>query len=168
MNKEQSIKYIEDFLASNKKGILVKGNQQFEKHKLVMALVNKHYNKSKILFRINAMQNIENNEFLGWTKKVKKNPKSGEQMKIGNNFYEFDSFNSCTTWNNTDMNFKCAIVYPIDAIIRENKLEALENLYNHKNIDKVFLISWYDREDYDFLKLKEYYDCEISYDEEED
>lgn len=66
----------------------------------------------------------------------KKRVKSGESIKIGNNYYQFDSIINSNTWFNTDKNLKFARVYPIDPIIRNKKYEVLENLFNYKELEK--------------------------------
>lgn len=42
-NKMECIQNIEKFLNSHEKGILLTGTNQYEKHKLVMATINKHF-----------------------------------------------------------------------------------------------------------------------------
>lgn len=166
-NKEECFNKIMEFLNNEDKCILVKGTNQYKKHKLVMSIINKHYKNEKILFRVNGMENISDNPFLGWTG-IKKKVKSGENIKIGNNYYQFDSMNTSNTWFNTDKKFKFAIVYPIDPIIRNKKYEALENLFNNKDLEKIFLISWTDSKKYDYNGLERYTDSIAIYDAEEE
>ncbi|WP_407313668.1 hypothetical protein [Desulfosporosinus sp. SB140] len=84
-NREQAVAQIEEFLRSNEKCMLLTGTHQYEKHKLIIRILNKKLEGHLILFRTNSMQNIENEEFLGWAK-VKRNLKVGERVKIGKNF----------------------------------------------------------------------------------
>jgi hypothetical protein len=161
--KEQAIAEITEFLQSDEKAILITGTHQFEKHKLVMALLNKYYKNKKILFRVNGMQNITNNDFAGFAG-VKKTPKSGEQIKIGNNYYTFDSFNK-TTWNRSGNDFDFAILYPIDAVVRDNNDEVIEDLLD-KNIGKLFLVSWTDNKDN--ASILKHFNRHIIYDAEEE
>lgn len=166
-NKEECYNKIMEFLNNDDRCILVKGTNQYKKHKLVLSIINKHYKNQKILFRVNGMDNILNNEFLGWAG-IKKKVKSGENMKIGNNYYQFDSIITPNTWFNTDKKFKFAIIYPIDPIIRNKKYDALENLFNYKKIEKIFLISWTDSKKYDYEDLEKYIDSVAIYDAEEE
>lgn len=166
-NKEQCYDKIIKFINSSNKCLLIKGTNQYKKHKLVIAIINQLYKDKKILFRINGLENILNNDFLGWTG-LKKKVKSGENIKIGNNYYQFDSMVRSNTWSNTDSKFKFAIVYPIDFIIREQKYEVLDNLFNDKEIEKVFLISWTDSERYNYDKIKKYTNSIVIYDAEEE
>ena len=166
-NKEECYSKIMKFINNDDKCILVKGTNQYKKHKLVMSIINKHYKNEKILFRVNGMENVLNNEFLGWTG-IKKKVKSGKNIKIGNNYYQFDSIINSSTWFNTDKKFKFAIVYPIDPIIRNKKYEALENLFNHKELEKTFLISWTDSKKYDYNGLEKYINSIAIYDAEEE
>ena len=167
-NKNEYINSIEKFLKSEDKGILVTGTHQYEKHKLIMAIINKDFKNAKILFRTNGMDNISNREFVGWTVLKRKKIKSGEKVKIGKNFYEFDTFNTTNTWSRTSTNFDFAIVYPIDSMIRENKLDGIDNLYTNKEIKKIFLVSWTDSISYDYEKISKYYNEHIIYDAEEE
>lgn len=84
-NREKAVAQIEEFLESKEKCMLLTGTHQYEKHKLIMRILNKKLERHLILFRTNSMQNIENEEFLGWAK-VKRNLKAGERVKIGKTF----------------------------------------------------------------------------------
>ncbi len=162
--KEQAIEEIEEFLKSDDKGLLITGTHQYQKHVLVMKILNKYYKNAHILFRINSMDNLTDDAFIGLSKK----PKAGEKIKIGNNYYEFDSFNTRSTWSRTSNNFDFAILYPIDALCRSMKKDAIKDLYTDKNIDKIFLCSWTDNLNYDFSKFSEFYSKHVIYDAEEE
>ena len=90
-NKETAIRQFEEFLKSDDKGVLITGTHQYDKHKLAMKVINKHYSGANILFRINAMSNIADNEFLGWAG-VKKQPKAGEKVRIGKTIINLTAF----------------------------------------------------------------------------
>lgn len=167
-NKQEFINNIEKFFNNKDKGILVTGTHQYEKHKLIMAIIDRNFKNAKVLFRTNSMYNIQNREFVGWTGLKKKTIKSGEKVKIGRNFYEFDTFNTTNTWNRTSSNFDFAIVYPIDSMIRENKFDGIDNLYTNKDIKKIFLVSWTDRKSYDYEEISKYYNEHIIYDAKEE
>ncbi len=167
-NKEEFINSIEKFLNSEDKGILATGTHQYQKHKLIMAIIDKNFKNAKVLFRTNGMDNILNREFVGWTGLKKKKIKSGEKLKVGRNFYEFDTFNTTNTWSRTGSNFDFAIVYPIDLMIRENKFDGIDNLYTNKKIKKIFLVSCTDRNSYDYEKISKYYNEHIIYDAKEE
>jgi hypothetical protein len=81
-NKDSLIKNVLDFLENNEKVVLITGTNQYEKHKTVIAILNKYRPKSKILFRTNSMANIYDEPFLGWAGCLKKKIKSGETFKI--------------------------------------------------------------------------------------
>lgn len=162
--RDQVVKEIEDFLKTNERGLLITGTHQYQKHILVMKILNKYYKNAHILFRINSMDNLTNDAFIGLNKKLK----AGEKIKIGNNYYEFDSFNTRSTWSRTSNNFDFAILYPIDALCRSMKKEAIEDLYNDKKISKIFLCSWTDHPHYDFSKFSEFYSKRVIFDAEEE
>lgn len=166
-NKEQLIKSIEEFLASDEKCMFITGTHQYEKHIAAMAMLNRCMPNSKILFRINAMQNITGDSFLG--KYVSKKPKAGEQFRIGKNIYEADSFNTKNSWSKTSHQFDAAILYPVDAIARKDvKIDCIENLFIHKHISKIFLVSWTDHNNYDYSIFDKYVDRCVVYDAEEE
>ena len=162
-NKATVISQFEEFLKSDDKGVLITGTHQYEKHKLAMAVIDKYFRNANILFRINSLQNICDAPFLGWAG-VKKQPKAGEKIKIGKNFYQFDSFNNEGTWYKTDHKVDIAIIYPIDAMFRNNNFKAIKDLFEFKNIDKIIMCSWTDKADYDYSLLSEYYNTYIIYD----
>lgn len=164
-NKDSLIKNVLGFLENDEKVVLITGTNQYEKHKTVIAILNKYRPKSKILFRTNSMSNIYDEQFLGWTGSLKKKVKAGETFKISKNYYQVDSFNTERTWYQTATNFDYAILYPIDACLRNNSLDkVLNNLINEKNVKKIFLISWTDSKHYDYDKISKYYYQRFIYD----
>lgn len=162
-NKATVISQFENFLQNDDKGILITGTHQYEKHKLAMAIIDKYYENANILFRINALQSITNRDFLGWAG-VKKQPKAGEKIRIGRNFYQFDSFNYSGTWYKTDHKFDLAIIYPIDSLCREKDIKSIQDLYEHKQIEKIILCSWTDKAEYDYSLFNDYFTNHIVYD----
>lgn len=128
-----------------------------------MAMINEYYKNAKILFRINAMGNITDNNFTP----LEKQPKAGETVKIGGNYYQFDTFTNKGTWYKTDNDFDFAIVYPIDALCREKNIEPIKDLMKYKNINKLFLCSWVDKEDHDYSIFSDYFTKQIMFDREE-
>ncbi|BAK98111.1 hypothetical protein OBV_09130 [Oscillibacter valericigenes Sjm18-20] len=165
--KAQAMQEIEEFFKSEEKGILVTGTHQFKKHIIAMAMIEKCYKNAHVLFRINGLQNITGNSFLGCVG-VEKQPKAGEQIRIGHNYYEFDSLFNRGTWSKTSDQFDFAICYPIDALARKKDNEPIENLCRWKRIEKIFLCSWTDGDEYDYPFFSEYYDRHVIYDAEED
>lgn len=164
--KEQAIEKITEFIQSDEKVILITGTHQYKKHKLVMALLNKYYKNAKILFRVNGMENITNDEFAGFAG-VKKTPKSGERIKVSNNYYTFDSLNK-TTWSRSGNKFDFAILYPLDSAMRGDINTVIEDLINNKVAGKLFLISWTDNKSYDYTTISKYFDRHVIYDAEEE
>lgn len=63
-NREQVVAQIEEFIESKEKCMLLTGTHQYEKHKLIMHILNKKVERHLILFHTNSIQNIENVEFL--------------------------------------------------------------------------------------------------------
>ncbi len=162
--RKEAIAQIKEFLLSDETGLLLTGTNQYEKHKLVMKLLNRTYRNKHILFRINSMQNIDDDNFTPLTKR----PKSGETVRLGNNYYTFDALTSSGTWRNTIGKYDFAIVYPIDWICREKKLEPIGELFRYRNIGKTFLCSWTDWPEYDYKLLEQYYSRHIVYDAEDE
>jgi len=164
--KEQAKDQIIEFLKSDEKAMLLTGTHQYNKHKLVMAILNKYYKNAKILFRVNGMSNLTNEDFVGFAG-LKKSPKSGERIKIGNNYYTFDSLNR-STWSRSGHDYDFAILYPIDSAIRSNITDVLDDLIVHRNIGKIFLVSWTDRKEYNYSKYSSFYNRHVIYDAEEE
>lgn len=163
-NRAQAAEHILEFLKSPEIGMLITGTHQYKKHRLVMSILDKQYKNKKILFRINGMMNINDSNFTP----LKKKPKAGEFVKLGNNCYCFDAFTSSRTWNATIGTFDFAIVYPIDYNCREHKLESLDELHQFRTIGKTFLCSWTDRPEYDYSILSNYYSSHVIFDVEEE
>lgn len=163
-NKEQAIIKLKEFLNSDEKGVLITGTNQYKKHMLVIAILDKYYKNKKVLFRINGMMNINDRNFTP----LKKKPKAGELVKLGNNYYCFDAFTSSATWNKTIGDFDFAIVYPIDAMCRDKKIKPIEELFEYRNICKTFFCSWTDKAESDYSPLSEYINSHIIYDAEEE
>ncbi|HCC07261.1 MAG TPA: hypothetical protein DEP72_03715 [Clostridiales bacterium] len=166
-NKKQAIEKITEFLKSDEKIMLLKGTHQYNKHKLIMALLDKNYKNAKILFRINGMSNLTGENFVGFAG-ITKVPKIGDNIKIYNNYYEFDTINK-SSWSKSSSSYNFAIIYPLDAYIRNNDIATLvEDLTISKKIDKIFLVTWTDRKDYDYSKFSKHFDREVIYDAEEE
>ncbi len=164
--KEQAVENIISFLNSDEKALLLTGTHQYNKHKLVMAVLDKYYRNASILFRVNGMNNIPNENFIGFAG-LTKPPKSGQEIKIGHNYYTFDSLNR-STWNKTGYEYNFAILYPVDPVIRSNIPDVIDDLLIRKNIGKIFLVSWTDRNEYKYSNFSTYYNRHIVYDAEED
>jgi len=123
-NKANIIREISDFLDSNEKGLLITGTHQYKKHIAAMYVINEKLKNSRILFRTNAMDMVQNH----LKTMVRKKPKAGDPLRIQNNIYEFDAFTSRGTWHKTSSDFSVVIVYPIDAIARGGvKLECIDD-----------------------------------------
>lgn len=165
--KQQAMDAVLSFFKSNDKGILITGTHQYKKHILAMAMIDHCYQNAHVLFRINALQNITGESFLGCVG-VRKQPKAGEKIRIGRNTYEFDSFSNSGTWHKTGNAFDFAIVYPIDALARNQEIKPIEDMTRFKRIGKLFLCSWTDGENTDYPIFKPYYDSQVVYDAEEE
>lgn len=159
-NKENVAKIIEEFLMSEEKGLLITGTNQYEKHLIAMKVINKVYKNKRVLFRTNSMGMVEEHlEF------VKRQPKAGEKLRIGNNTYEFDALTSRVTWPKTSHTFSVVIVYPIDVIARGGvSMECIDELFEYKNFDKLILVSWTDNLVNDYSKFDKYVDRKCVYD----
>ncbi|GHV18997.1 hypothetical protein FACS18949_07350 [Clostridia bacterium] len=163
-NKAQAIERITEFLKSDEKGLLITGTHQYKKHRLIMSALNEYYKNANILFRINSLQNLTNDSFIG----LKKQPKAGESIKIGNNYYQFDALFNQGTWYKTRGEFDFAIVYPIDALCRDGKTEPIADIIRFKHPKKLFLCSWTDSCEYDYGMLADFYSTHVVYDVEEE
>lgn len=165
-NKENLIKNIEEFLCSEKKCMLITGTHQYRKHMMVIAALDYYRPNSHILFRSSTMQNLLDREFLG--RFISKQPKIGQEFRIENNIYEADTFTNSSSWYKTSREFDYAIFYPIDSIARGNTdIKCIDNLFERKEIGKIFLVSWTDM-NYDYSIFDKYVNRECVYDAEEE
>ena len=165
--KKQLMQKIEDFIKSDKKCMFITGTHQYQKHLLTIAMLEHLCPGSHVLFRSGGMQTLTDEYFLGQF--IEKQPKIGEKYRIGNNIYESDTIYNSGSWHKTSLNFDFAIIYPIDSIAREGKkyLKCIDNLFDFKKVEKVFLISWTDSK-YDYSIFDKYVDASCIYDVEEE
>lgn len=165
--KKQLMLKIEDFINSDKKCMFITGTHQFHKHLLTIAMLEHLSPGSHILFRSGGMQNLTDEYSLG--KFIDKQPRIGEKYRIGSSIYESDTIYNSGSWHKTSLNFDYAIVYPIDSIAREGKkyLKCIDNLFEFKQVEKIFLISWIDSK-YDYSIFDKYVDVSGVYDAEEE
>ncbi len=164
--KESLIQSIKVFLQSEEKCMFITGTNQYKKHIMVMSVLNELMPCSHILFRSSVMQNLMDREFLG--RFISKKPQIGQKFRIGNNIYEADTFTNGSSWYKTSNEFDAAIFYPIDAIARGDvNIKCVDNLFNSKEINKIFLISWTDSK-YDYSIFDKYIDRKCIYDAEEE
>ena len=162
--KAEAVKDIVRFLGDDESGMLITGTFQCKKHYLVMAVLEQNYKNARILFRINSMQNIAMREFTP----LKKVPRAGELVRIGQNYYEFDAAFSKQTWSKTSQSFDACIVYPIDAICSKPDIEPIQDLHKYKQINKCFYCSWTDSPRNNYSLLESFYTCSTVYDAEEE
>lgn len=165
--REIAYSQLVDFIHSNDKAMLITGTHQFEKHPLVLKAISKEVkSKASILFRANSMQNLgtifENNSMSFQT---------GTGYDLGNHKLYIDTINS-TSWGNTKRKYDFAILYPLDALFRDTKLYSriLSDLYKEREIKKIFLVSWTDRDNYNYNQLEadHYIQRHVIFDAEEE
>lgn len=140
-------KEIKEFLqAENEKIMLITGTYQREKHWEVLKTLNNSVQDSvKVLFRINAQNNIDSI----FDRKLKK-PKLNTKIKLGNLRLYLDTINS-RTWKYEDYNV--SVLYPVDSVCRmkdEQRKKVISDLIRH-TVNKVFIVSWTDNIDFSWL-----------------
>ncbi|WML26149.1 hypothetical protein [Neobacillus sp. OS1-33] len=145
---------------SKERCVLITGTHQFQKHVLALRTVVECANKSNILLRVNAMNNLDT--ILESNKKFK----SGIPYKTGstNNLY-IDTIKS-TTWNNNPYNIDYAVLYPLDSVGKSSSQKEIMDDFNIRHVKKIFLVSWTDT--HDFSWANKYIDCHVVYDVEEE
>lgn len=153
---EKAVHEIENFLTSNEKCMLLKGTNQYKKHPLVLSLINQSNEDVKILFRVNALQNL--NTFL----QINQNLKTGTAYNFGGNILYIDSINS-QSWTKTPNDFDFAVLYPVDSAIKSNRSDSiLLDVFSRSK--KVILVSWTDS--YDYSSIENVIDRIVTYDAE--
>ncbi len=161
MNNRQNAKEkIIDFLASDKKALLLTGTHQNEKHVLVLhSIVNAVSKPSSILFRANSMDNLGS-----FFKAHTKNFKTGKPYKMGKHAMYIDTINKAS-WKNTKHHYDYAIIYPLDSVLKiSGREEIFKDLYVHRNVGKIFIVSWTDHRIYNYEDLAEFYDEHVVFD----
>lgn len=158
--RKMATESIVEFIKSDEKCALLTGTYQNEKHPLVLSTINELFKGSRILFRANSMQNLST--FF----RANKNFKTGVAYNLGSNTMYVDTINP-RTWRNSPNNFNFAVVYPFDSVTKDgNKQSIMDDLFKHRNIEKVFLVSWTDN--IDFSWSNDYVDRKIAFDAEEE
>lgn len=148
MNNRQKLKseIVEFIKNDDEKIMLITGTHQYEKHMEVLRTLNKNVQDGvKVLFRINGADNIDNI----FENKLKTS-KLNTRIKIGNLRLYIDTINR-RTWKNEKYNV--SVVYPVDSICRmkdEQRKEIINNVIKN-TVNKVFLVSWTDMNDYTWL-----------------
>jgi hypothetical protein len=152
---------LRDFLVSHERCALVTGTHQNEKHKLVLTTLARVERPSRILFRVNSMENV--GSFLDHPAATFH---TGLQNPFGPHSMYIDSINPAS-WNGTPAALNYAILYPVDSVCRKSgRLDIIDDLCRYRNIEKCFLVSWVDNQSYEWLQ--EYVDRNIAFDAEEE
>jgi len=64
------------------------------------------------------------------------------------------------------MEYDFAILYPLDNVLKSKQRdEILDDLFETRTINKLFLVSWADNLSSDYSELKDYYDQHVVFDE---
>jgi len=159
--RAKAITELEEFLKSDARCALVTGTNQREKHKLVLSVLSRVKEPSRILFRANGLDMVG-----GFFDKPELRVKSGEPLRFGSHRIFFDSLNK-VTWRRSPRMFDFAVLYPLDSACRQRDKECvIEDLMTLRQINKVFLVSWTDV--HDFGWLDQYVDKRIVFDAEEE
>lgn len=169
-NSENAVKHLMEFIRSDEKVVLIKGTHQYEKHSLVLKLINQ-CDLNVGVFRSNSLQNIATFlDHAGYKIPLNKRFSSGKGYRSGNTTLYFDSLFTRSTWDKSPPQLDFAVVYPMDSFCEKNqktKVELLDDILNRKHIKKIFIVTWTDiRHDYDWLV--EHVDRTIIYDAEEE
>ena len=135
--KQNAIESIEEFLHSDERCLLITGTHQYAKHKLIMAILDKHFENHLFLFRTNSLKNVSNNDHLGWAELTRH--RAGETSK-SKNMYQCDSLAS---WGQakTSRRFACKL-FILDTLYQAN---VSSMICSSLEISKVFPASWMDR-----------------------
>ena len=162
--RQEAIAQIREFIESDNQGMLLTGTHQLQKHLLVMAVIGNYFTGKSGLFRIDSLSNTTHPAYVN----LAEQPKAGEAGRLLNCHYTFDASTRVDTWRKTKViPFNFAIVYPIDWMIREQKLEPLIELTRYRDIGKVFYISCKDSACCDYSLINGLYQQHVVLDCEE-
>lgn len=148
MNTRANLKTeIISFLENDEERIMIiTGTHQYEKHMELLRILNQHVKDgTKVLFRINGRDNIDS-IFQNKLKSAKLNTR----IKIGKLRLYIDTINRIT-WKGDKYNV--SVIYPIDSVCRmkeEQRRDVINNLLRN-TVHKLFIVSWTDRFDYNWL-----------------
>lgn len=146
-----AIESILSFLQTEERVLLLTGTHQNEKHILALSTVLSQYKTpATVLFRTNSMSNVE--DFLSPVIRIVKKPRTGVPMPIvgGYNLY-VDTINPAS-WRATPHEIDVSLVYPLDSLDYERGDYCVQDLLQHRGSKKVFLISWTDNVDFDWVE----------------
>ncbi|PGZ95781.1 hypothetical protein [Bacillus wiedmannii] len=171
-NRENAIKEINDFINSDSERVmLIKGTHQYEKHSLVLEMLNQNESLTSGVFRTNSMQNVTTFlEHAGYDVPINKKISSGQAYKSKGKILYFDSLFTRSTWARTPFELDFAIVYPMDSFCEKNskvKDEFLNDILERRKIQKIFIVTWTDHR-YDYDWLSSYVDRSITFDAKEE
>ena len=142
--QDEILNFLQD---ENEKVMLITGTNQYEKHMEVLRVINKNVpDRVKVLFRANGKDNLQNI----FENKIG-SPKLNTLVRLGRLNLYIDTINR-RTWQGGKYNF--SIIYPIDSLCRmkdEQREEIMKNLLR-KTVNKLFIVSWTDNFDYNWLE----------------
>ena len=138
-NYEEFELQFEEFLKSDKQHLFFHGNSENDRHLYVLKFIKERLRNRDILFRTNSLENAT--EFA----RLRKGKASSKNVyhHLNNNFY-FDSYFTDRTMTNSPNTIDIIIVYPLEGLIRNNKVNKLFEDINDKNVGKVIFVSWLD------------------------
>lgn len=152
---------IENFLQSDKKCALVTGKQSFQNHLRVIKVIEKQFEHSHVLLRINKIGEVKN-IFAPIT--FDSPVAFGRKYDVNGVCFEIDSAFDSLSWSKTSKQFNFAIVYPINNIIRGNGTKAIKNLFTDKNVNKIFLCTDTNHDEHRYFMISEYCTMQIEFD----
>ncbi|WP_059043969.1 hypothetical protein [Paenibacillus rubinfantis] len=158
--RQKAITSLVDFVNSKESGVLIIGTHQYQKHVLALQTLAQLKGPSTILLRVNSMRNLGT-----ILEDHATTYKTGTGYEIGNHTIYIDSINT-TSWRKTPVNVDYSVIYPIDSICRSNSKERIMDDLKRRTTKKMFLASWTDNYDYDWLAP--YIDRTVIYDVEEE
>lgn len=149
-----------EFMNSKEKVVLITGTHQYQKHVLALQTLASQVNNSTVLFRGNSMKN-----FGTFFSNHQRNYKTGTAYSLGSNKLFLDSI-SITSWQRSPNRVDHGILYPVDSVCNSNGKERIITDICQRVSGKLFLVSWTDNTDYQWLsEIVERY---VVYDVEEE
>ena len=134
--RQEAIAQIREFIESDDQGMLLTGTNQLMKHWIVMAVIGNYFTDKSGLFRIDSLSNITHPAYVN----LAEQPKAGKAGRLLNCHYTFDASTRADTWRKTKViPFHFAIIYPIDWMIREQKMEPLLSLHATEILARFFI-----------------------------
>jgi hypothetical protein len=130
---------LQQLMTSGSRAVIVDGTHQNKKHILVLGMLMSQTQGSRILFRVNSLQDAS--DLLG----VSKAPAPGTPLKADGHRLYVDSANS-QSWQHSPAQVDYGVIYPLDSLDADSAAASIQDLFG-RGAKQLFLVTWTDNFD---------------------